>query len=394
MINQRAIKMKFNLLCTDLGINTETITAEKLALLQQWFQENLSQDRQFQGDETEQLMQYQTLITTYFDDIEPAIAQDAQLSNPKFAGENGISALTLMGFDRVLAMIKPDSTLLNKSNLYGLTPLHQAALQGHLHTTKELIALGANPGILNKQLQYPLFSALLLPVVHTETTKQNKIAIFKLLRDTEIPLLNHQDKSGNTVLHQMAVHDFETLLDETLKTHPELASIKNNHAQYPIHSAILNNQLGNVILLLQVKKGATFADSNGLVALHYAARCANTVIFNECYRANPDINIRDHQQRTPLMLAAELGHFAIVKKCVALGADAEATDSEGATVLHHAVKSNNLEMVRWLMNHTKIEINAKDHDQQTPLDLSNDLEAMAELLIEHGARTAHATHSK
>lgn len=63
----------------------------------------------------------------------------------------------------------------------GLTPLHCAALEGNLHTTEILLKLGADPWIQNKNLQYPIFSALSLPILHDEQLKQNKVNIDRLL---------------------------------------------------------------------------------------------------------------------------------------------------------------------------------------------------------------------
>jgi len=144
-------------------------------------------------------------------------------------------------------------------------------------------------------------------MLHDNQLIQHKMTIFKFLKEHDHFALNHKDRSGNTVLHLMAQHDgFSSLMEQLLNTNPELAYIHNNHSHYPIHTAILNAQLKNVKLLLTLKDGASLADANGWVALHYAARHANTNILELCYAASPNINIEDRQGKTPLELATEL----------------------------------------------------------------------------------------
>jgi ankyrin repeat protein len=379
--------MNFNLLCEELGINTNQAHSQKLGLLQQWFQKTISRDLQITRDENEQYAQYQEAIETYFEYILPETKGDITKSNPQFDNESLLTALASMGFDQVLLSLKPDAALLNTPNINGLTPLHLAALAGHIHTTQALLDLGEEAGILNKQQQYPLFSALMLPMLHDEELKQNKIVLFRLLRDKGAQPLNHQDTSGNTVLHQMALHDFGVLIEELLTSNLALAYIKNNHTHYPIHTAILNNQLQNVRLLLNIKDGATLADNHGWVALHYAARYGDKAILEECCKVNTNVDILDHDGRTPLMLAVEQGHISEVQDLIAHGAQTNLTDAHGATILHHAVRSGSLEMVRWLMNNTKINSNVKDDQNKTPLQISQErkMSEISTFLLENGA---------
>lgn len=383
--------MNFDLLCLEIGISSDQPGSKKLELLQGWFEKNISTELHLSGSENEQFEQYKQITEIYLDVILPEIAHDISKPNQKFNGDNLVSFLSYMGFDRALDSLKPNTTLLNTKNSNGLTPLHQAALEGNINTVYVLLSLGADPKILNKRKQYPLFSALFLPILYEDELRKNKIKIFSLLKEKGNQLLN-QDKNGDTVLHQMALHGFDTLIKETLATHPELAFIKNKHTHYPIHTAILNDQIKSVIPLLQVNNGSTVKDSNGWMAIHYAARYADKEILEECCKFSTNKDTKDIIGKTPLMLATELGRLSAVRTLIEYGAQIDLTDSAGLSVLHYAVKSGNVKLVRWLIENTDIDINARDNHNLTPLQMSEssvseagDMEKITALLLEHGA---------
>ncbi|STY29992.1 Ankyrin repeat protein [Legionella wadsworthii] len=386
--------MNFNLLCKKIGIHSDQSTAEQLKRLQQWFVEHISSDLYFSGTEQKQFEQIKRVSEYYLESILPLLSQELTKSNPVLDGENLISALASMGFDRVLLSLNTDKNNVNTKNAQGLFPLHLAAIEGHYQTVQTLLAAGAEIGVLNQQKQYPLFSALILPSIHTPHMRQNKIRIFNLLKNEGFQFINHQDVHGNTVLHQMALHGFDTLIQDILLTNPDLCYLKNNHSHYPIHTAILNNRIQSVIPLLHFKDVAMLTDSKGWTAMHYAALYAHNAIMEECSKLAPNINVLDKMGRTPLMLAAESGRIEAMQILLHHHADFTLTDSLGYSVLHHSVKARQLDTVRWLIENINIDINAKDNKGYTPLkicemipnlEIKNEISA---LLVNHGA---HAT---
>lgn len=303
----------------------------------------------------------------------------------------------IMASELTLTLVK-NQQVLNEPNTNGQTPLHIAALEGNVAAARVLLYLGANPHIKNNQKQYPLFSALVLPMIYPSELISNKITVFQLLLDQEKQEepkeqeknIAHQERSGNTVLHQMASHEFTELMSKFLVDHPQLASIPNNKCHYPIHTAILNNQLTSAQLLLQLPDVAALADNKGQKALHYASIYGDEKMIEICRAATTDVNIRDKQNKTPLMFLAKRGLLQEVKNLIEKGANVNLSERDSYTVLHYAVQSDNLDLVSWLIDDQKLDINTESRSQKNPLDLIDQEKNkdLYDFLLDKGARPA------
>ena len=381
------IKMKFITLCTNIGLDAEYADASHLHTLEQWCDENVSQDLRFHGGKTEQYQNYMELARIYLDEFCPKLPRELDTCVTEFDGRNTIQEAAYSGLDRLLSSLAPTGDILNKANSKSMTPLHIAAISGHFHTISVLLSLGADAAIANKHQQLPIFSALILPVIYEDELKENKIKIFRLLKDKAPETVKLQDKNNDTVLLLMAIHGFSTLMSELLQTNGALAFITNNHTHYPIHTAILNNQAESALLLLQQKDVAILKDSKGWVALHYAAHYSGRDMVALCCDFTTDLNLQDCMGKTPLLLAAEAANIDAMDTLVQRGARVDLTDAEGRTALHLAVKSEDVAAVSWLLDHTTIDVNAHDTQHQTPLSLcAESVHAqIGDLLLARGA---------
>ena len=84
------------------------------------------------------------------------------------------------------------------------------------------------------------------------------------------------------------------------------------------------------------------------------------------------LNVKNNQGQTPLMLIAEndMDHV-VVKHMVSLGADVNATDHKGNTLLHYMVKKYlaSVDSVREVLSIPGVDINAQNDEGETPLVL-------------------------
>jgi ankyrin repeat protein len=335
--------MNLDTLWSEIGINAETSLSVKRYLLQEWFRNHISLDMALDGDDLEKIAQYEAFAHSYLEEIVPVVEGGGQLSY------EDIINVVRIGLDQVLLYLKPDRALLDSIDSAGMSPLHIAALKGFVNTTKALLTLGATPLILNKDQQYPWFSALIFPVMHPHNFKVNKIELFKLLIPYGTQYLRHQDINGDTIFHQMAIHDLNDLIRELLTVDSGLAFLPNNLSQYPIHSALLNNRLESVKLLMEITDGDMLADNHGWVALHYAAQFSTDELLLSCCELSKDINVQDNEGRSALILAAAQNRPSTVKILIERGADINLTDANGFTALDHAVKSGNATVVALLV---------------------------------------------
>ncbi|RUR19059.1 ankyrin repeat domain-containing protein [Legionella sp. km535] len=380
--------MNLDTLCEQLGVSSTHSEEHNLQLLERWCLEHVSTDIQIKtGSINERYTQYLELAQYYLEQFAPNIPPDLVKPVPEFDDKTTIEAAAYYGLDRVLVALAPSQELINTPNSFGLTPLHVAAIEGNVHTVQILLDLGADPAQKNNQLQMPIFNALQLPVLYENELRESKIKIYQLLKKADPDTLNNQDSSGDTVLQKMAVHDFSTLINDLLSTHPNLAYTMNNHSHYPIHTALLNNSIHCAGILLRDKEMVQVADTKGRVPLHYAARYNGVDMIALCLAASPDSDPVDVEGKTPFMLAAEVGNLDAMQALLDRGANAQLTDNQGKTALHLAAEQMEMSGVRWLLAHTKIDVNASDNHRQTALSISERAgnDKISELLLGRGA---------
>lgn len=109
----------------------------------------------------------------------------------------------------------------------------------------------------------------------------------------------------------------------------------------------------------------------GFNALYYAILHDNTAIVNRLIQAKADIN--HHYQatdETPLMLAAKLGRYQIIRELIDAGADINARNKNRMTPLIIATIHGKPFSVIALLTYQKIDLHAVDNQGRTALDIT------------------------
>ena len=167
-----------------------------------------------------------------------------------------------------------------------------------------------------------------------------------------------------------------------------------------IHKAVSEK---NIQAVKQHLAAGTDVNAKGLnnakTPLHIAANVGHNEITELLIANGADVNAKSLHSQTPLHNAAVYGQKDFVELLIANGADVNATKGAGGTALHSAANFGHKEVVELLIT-TGADVNAKEEDGRTPLDSSErDFEddspedktkkkEIADLLRKHGGKTS------
>jgi len=245
----------------------------------------------------------------------------------------------------------------NKTDVDKRTALHWAAYQGNLRLVKLLIDKGAMQGWQDKEGQTPL---------HLSLSHDNIKVMARLLKDADIDCC---DGNGMTALHfsvayervehtKMLLHAKASpgCLDKDKKTVLHWAKMNKDTI---IVSKLLDYE--EVLLILNSK------DSEGQTAVHvYVASNNLKLIGYITSRSDCSLSEQDHMHRTPLHLAAVLGHTEIAKVLLRRGCDPLKPDNSGVRPLHYAAQNNFAETVNAMLMHENVK-DVPDNNGRTAL---------------------------
>ncbi|RYP68710.1 hypothetical protein DL771_006511 [Monosporascus sp. 5C6A] len=139
---------------------------------------------------------------------------------------------------------------------------------------------------------------------------------------------------------------------------------------------------------LQVEMGTNIEadDHDGRTPLHRAAEMGREADVRALVHLGADKDAKDRYGKTPLYIAAENGHKAIVRTLVELETDKEAKNRYMKTLLHLAAKTGHEAVIRILIE-LGADKDGRDWCRRTPLHLAaeNGHELVVKTLVELGA---------
>ncbi|KAH7336605.1 hypothetical protein BKA65DRAFT_479496 [Rhexocercosporidium sp. MPI-PUGE-AT-0058] len=184
--------------------------------------------------------------------------------------------------------------------------------------------------------------------------------------------LNAQTVSAWTVLHAAASNKSEKPLEYLLASGLE-PNISDDNMTTPLHLAAANGSDEHLEMLLSAGADVSALDSGNCLALHYATsnwRILNrTEVLGTLAKFGVDVNIPACDGLSPLHIAARHGSPLLVQWLLDRGANLQAVDHEGRTVLHAAAandKDIRGAILRILLN-KGIDPNVVDESGMSPL---------------------------
>ena len=205
--------------------------------------------------------------------------------------------------------------------------------------------------------------------------------------------VNVKDIDGETALHYavqryVGSHHSEwcEVFSCLIKNGADInARAKDNYT--PLMLAITSCHLSAVIFLTEHGADVDIQNRDGKTALHFAVQRYHSSHHSEwcevlrCLVENgADINARENNDNTPLMIASFCGHVNVVTFLIQHGAELDVQNDRGNTALHLAVQHNFSGIVHILLDHRATHL--YNNQKLTPLLFAsnNSLTAIVEEL--------------
>ncbi|XP_066256819.1 ankyrin-2-like isoform X1 [Euwallacea similis] len=126
------------------------------------------------------------------------------------------------------------------------------------------------------------------------------------------------------------------------------ANINDNHGNTPLHVAVINNlpEIADFLLTCD-DVNVNCKNFYGETALFLAGKRGYLNLVEILIKADCDVNLPTLEDMTPLHISVK--YPKIVEKLIVSGAEMDATDYSGETVLHEAINEQNLETLCMLL---------------------------------------------
>ncbi|MEL6626564.1 MAG: ankyrin repeat domain-containing protein [Bacteroidota bacterium] len=190
--------------------------------------------------------------------------------------------------------------------LTGNHPLHDAVIRGDESKVSELLQMGAEVGVKNKEGNTPLHLAI--------SKEQYNIAEFLLISDADV---NGRNYVYAAPIHRAVEVGNDALLSLLIECHAEVEA-RNNRGKTPLHVAAILGRLSAAKLLIK----------------HHA-----------------DIHATMEKDMQPLHLAAWYGQVELAQYLIHAGAEIDAVNQDGNTALHFAAFNGQVKSIKTLINH-------------------------------------------
>lgn len=230
-------------------------------------------------------------------------------------------------------LLYKNPSFLNKKIYRRSTPLVLACAWDKTNAVRTLLEKGADPNLLDDNNLLPL------TIAHNES-------IIKLLLNAHANI-NAKDNAGFTPLMR-AINGKEDrkIITLLLKNGADPSNISKNKLTAMRLATVYDRP--EIVQDILTFSSTSLSDSDYSYALQYASR-NSFALMKSCIAHGADVNMRDVNGNTPLTSACQSGSYNAVKFLLENGADPNLSIAEAATPLMIAAKAGNTEIVNLLI---------------------------------------------
>ena len=240
----------------------------------------------------------------------------------------------------VKILVKEGNAEIDVFDARNQTPMHYAVNNKKLEIVKLLLRLGADVNSARMGQNSMKLSPVHIAVSNTNYDERDLcLDILKCLIREPNAQVNLQDYENKTPLHY--AERLKTI--EVLLTREDIDPlVKDDSGKTPFDYAENRPEIKKA--LMSNKYGS---EKNSL--LHLAVQTGEIELVDAILKEEIDIDIVNNKGLSPIYLAAEKGHLHVVKLLLKKGANY-------TPVLHLAIKSNNLELLKTLFKEKSIKL--------------------------------------
>ncbi|CAG4980139.1 unnamed protein product [Colias eurytheme] len=306
---------------------------------------------------------------------------------------------------------------INCCNQSGNTPLHMSAKWGYEGIAKLLIENGAEPSLHNRNGKTAFDLAHNLKIL--QVLKSSTPNLYEYIHITSTDIKKLSLKNDNPVtqkLHNLKMRNSDR--NNASKTVENLKRIERilqaisygdiklacfymniNYENYINAKSEMKESLCHPLCECSNCKKVTqstlsdfdvnFCDSNGITALHYAARYGLDELCRILILNRADVNTCNKKGQTPLHLAALHNKTIALHYLLDSGANINAIDLSGNTPLHDACEVGNIGATKTLLSFSP-DLSMVNASQKTPLDVAKEKVHLTiiDLIEKHSNKTS------
>jgi ankyrin repeat protein len=221
--------------------------------------------------------------------------------------------LHLASFQRnvtvVQILIGKHGACLHARDIHGCTPLHYAAVNGHVEMSSLFVTHGARVNVSNNDGRTPLHLAAFNGHAEVGTLLIRKGAY-----------IEEKGHGGQTPLHEAVKHDHMGMSSLLLSNNASI-NVQTNEGETPLHVAALNGNVDMSSFLIAKGALVDVKDNTGNTPLHAAVCRGHVKLGFLLLRQGADVNASNCEGTTALIAAAFLGLVEMVTTLLEAGAD-------------------------------------------------------------------------